>query len=674
MHLTNRAVEAEPLLERVVSVYEKNFGPNHIQVADALFGLAVLRAERGDWPAAVELGRRAISIVTSHGQDVFAGERDRVDGDEAEAAGRPHVDSSRVADKTNAFRTHTRALYRSGPDDRRAQEEGFEAAQWALQTDAAHALAQMSARFALGSTPLAAVVREQQDLIARRQAEDSRLLAAIGRGDTHLTEQSRATLSEISAKLSSIDIRLGTEFPQYADLSEPKPLSIADTQLLLARDEALMLFLDIPRTYSLPEESLGFLVTRETFRWFRIPIGPRALGSQVAALRCGLDETLWLDATDWPQATEDQLRQRTAQIAHRKRCEALLKATPRAEVSGLGPNQVLPFDLERANKLYQALFGQIEELIKNKHLLIVPAGPLTALPFHILTTQKPRTPLPTQSDGYGDAAWLAKSNAITVLPSVASLKAVRSIAKTSKATSSFIGFGDPLLVGPSGTDKRAWTRQNCTPSGSAPLQIAARSSLGPIPNFFRGRLADVQLIRHQYPLPETADELCAVAHAIGAPESSVFLGEKATETIIKDLSASGKLSDVHVVHFATHGLLASESSLVGSSVAEPALILTPPAVPTEADDGLLTASEVAQLKLDADWVVLSACNTAAGETDKPDAQALSGLARAFFYAGARALLVSHWAVDSQATVSLITRPSTKSHQTTLVAQRRCVGR
>jgi len=152
------------------------------------------------------------------------------------------------------------------------------------------------------------------------------------------------------------------------------------------------------------------------------------------------------------------------------------------------------------------------------------------------------------------------------------------------------------------------------------------------------------------------------------------LGEKATETIIKDLSASGKLSDVHVVHFATHGLLASESSLVGSSVAEPALILTPPAVPTEADDGLLTASEVAQLKLDADWVVLSACNTAAGETDKPDAQALSGLARAFFYAGARALLVSHWAVDSQATVSLITRPSTKSHQTTLVAQRRCVGR
>jgi len=70
------------------------------------------------------------------------------------------------------------------------------------------------------------------------------------------------------------------------------------------------------------------------------------------------------------------------------------------------------------------------------------------------------------------------------------------------------------------------------------------------------------------------------------------------------------------------------------------------------DGSLLTASEVAQLKLDAEWVVLSACNTIAG--DKPGAEALSGLARAFFYAGARALLVSHWAVDSNATVKLIT--------------------
>ena len=68
-------------------------------------------------------------------------------------------------------------------------------------------------------------------------------------------------------------------------------------------------------------------------------------------------------------------------------------------------------------------------------------------------------------------------------------------------------------------------------------------------------------------------------------------------------------------------------------------MLTPPPQGSEADDGYLSASEIARLKLDADWVILSACNTAAGEAK--GAAALSGLARAFFYAGARSLLVSH---------------------------------
>jgi CHAT domain-containing protein len=191
-----------------------------------------------------------------------------------------------------------------------------------------------------------------------------------------------------------------------------------------------------------------------------------------------------------------------------------------------------------------------------------------------------------------------------------------------------------------------------TPEG---LRVASRSVRAPLSQFFRGNLADVELIRRQYPLPETADELCAVAQATGASPATVHLGDKATEKTIKALSASGALANARVVHFATHGLLARESGMVGVK-AEPALILTPPGRPSEEDDGLLTASEVANLKLDADWIVLSACNTAAGRgTDLGSDEALSGLARAFFYAGARALLVSHWAVNSQATVRLITK-------------------
>jgi CHAT domain-containing protein len=65
------------------------------------------------------------------------------------------------------------------------------------------------------------------------------------------------------------------------------------------------------------------------------------------------------------------------------------------------------------------------------------------------------------------------------------------------------------------------------------------------------------------------------------------------------------------------------------------------------------ASEIATLELDADWVVLSACNTATAD-GTPAGEGLSGLARAFFYAGSRALLVSHWAVDSAAVARLTT--------------------
>jgi CHAT domain-containing protein len=164
----------------------------------------------------------------------------------------------------------------------------------------------------------------------------------------------------------------------------------------------------------------------------------------------------------------------------------------------------------------------------------------------------------------------------------------------------------------------------------------------------RGGLADVAQIRAAPPLPETADELCAVAADLRVPANDIYLGARATVAQVRKLSDAGDLQKFHLVHFATHGALAGQ---VGGST-EPGLILTPPATASEADDGYLSASKIAGLKLDADWVILSACNTGAGGSR--DAEALSGLARAFFYAGTRALLVSHWSVNSEATVKLIT--------------------
>jgi CHAT domain-containing protein len=195
-----------------------------------------------------------------------------------------------------------------------------------------------------------------------------------------------------------------------------------------------------------------------------------------------------------------------------------------------------------------------------------------------------------------------------------------------------IGFGDPVFA----------PEDQATPARQQ-RQVKAGAQTRAYADFWQGAGVDQAKLAEALPsLPDTADELKAVALTLGAPTSEIHLGKNASETEVK----FAPLADYRVVYFATHGLVAGDVK----GLAEPSLALSIPKKPTDFDDGLLTASEIAQLKLNADWVVLSACNTAAG--DKPGAEALSGLARAFFYAGARALLVSQWAVASDAATRL----------------------
>ena len=228
--------------------------------------------------------------------------------------------------------------------------------------------------------------------------------------------------------------------------------------------------------------------------------------------------------------------------------------------------------------------------------------------------------------------WLVRKYAVTVLPSIASLKILRGEKSTVAALKPMIGFGDPVF-------------DRTTRAAGRPKVAALNRSLT---SFYRGVTADTKALAEALPaLPETADELRAVAKILGARSEDIELGEAASVTTVKN----EPLSNYRVVYFATHALVAGEVEKFAKVKAEPALVLSIPEKPTEDDDGLLRASDVAMLKMNADFVVLSACNTAAG--DKPGAEALSGLARAFFYAGAKSLVVSHWEVDSDATVELM---------------------
>jgi CHAT domain-containing protein/Tfp pilus assembly protein PilF len=596
--------EAEGLDRRALAIYEKARGQDHPDVAGTLDNLAILFAAAGNRDTALVYSRRATAAVIAHAAI------------EAPGAQQKEQRGGLIEQRAEYFLRHVANLAAapagSSPPPALGHE-AFEIAQWGGRSVAAAALQQMSTRIGSGTDVLARVIREKQDLAAAWHGKDKALLAALvkpeGQQGRAPIEVLRREIGDIERRLAAIAAQLEREFPEYAALASPRPFKVEEVQTLLETDEALVFFL------MSGTETYVFAQTRERFEWRTIPVGWKALVDKVTALRSGLD----------------------------------VDGLNRATKAGTKPE---PFDLGVAHELYTALFSAIEPVIKDKrHLLVVPSGPLTALPFYLLVTQKPAAAASESPSRYREAAWLLKRHAMSVLPSVASLKALRQYAKKSTAAKPYIAFGNPLLLGPDGTDTGAWDRQRCPRDAPRVAQRVARAGklLPGISSLFRGNLADVAEVQRLDALPETSEELCEVARRLGVPESEIWLGERATESNVKEMSEQGRLASYGIVHFATHGLVTGELK----GLAEPALVLTPPAKASEIDDGLLTASEVAQLKLNADWVVLSACNTAAA--GEQGAEALSGLARAFFYAGARALLVSHWKVHSEAAVRLTTK-------------------
>src|SRR5262249_26319310 len=137
-------------------------------------------------------------------------------------------------------------------------------------------------------------------------------------------------------------------------------------------------------------------------------------------------------------------------------------------------------------------------------------------------------------------------------------------------------------------------------AGKERAQRSAGAAIHSSVSYFRGLIANVEAVRRICPLPETARELECVAENLRAGPRSLTLGPAFTEAAIKRIP----LDQYQIIHFATHGLLFDEAQSIAGTDAEPALVMTPPKSPTFDDDGLLTASEIARLKLNADWVVL----------------------------------------------------------------------
>lgn len=487
-------------------------------------------------------------------------------------------------------------------------EDAFIAAQRVIESEAANALQQMAMRQAAGEDGLGHLIRERQDLVGAWRQDDAGLSKALGTGGADVSAL-RESLAATDARIVAIDGTLAARYPEFAHLQRPAPLDLLTVRGRLAEAEVLLFFADTGRIGDEATETYLWAVPKSgAVRWVKLPRPTTDLVEILREMRGSL-------------GVGAQVR------------------GPTPIATSAGQDRIARM-IGAASELYAALLGQVGDLIEGKALVIVPSRSLAPLPFQALVAAPPPA---ASTDRYRDAHWLALDHAVTILPSVASLRPTP-VAEGSAGTDPYVAFANPLLTGHGGTDLRALGRTGCA---AAPhVQTAQLDPLPATEMLFRGASADVAMVRSLPPLPETTDEVCAIAAILGAGPGALHLGADATESTLRALSADGKLARARIVHFATHGLVSGDLK----GLAEPAIVLTPPAHASAADDGLLTASEVTELKLDADWVILSACNTASSDGG---GEALSGLARAFFYAGARALLVSHWPVNSEATVRLV---------------------
>jgi len=544
-----RYAEAEPLLKRALAIREKVFGPDHPAVATALDNLAALYVNRGRYAEALPLVRTTIANKTAKTWPAL-----------------PVLFGARGAKLIAA-------------DE--ATDDGLNVMQRASQTSAGKALNALAVRFSAGTDRLAQLVRREQDLASEGDNLDKAIIAAASnepsKRDAAAELRIRDRIAAVAKERNDLQTVFTREFPNYAALSRPEPLTVKDIQPLLAADEALVV---VDLAAKSGAKSYVWAITRSAADWKELAVAAPDISKAVSALRAGLDF-----------------------------------------------DNEKPFDTQASFELYRKILAPVEDMLRGKpRLSIVLTGALTSLPPQLLVARDPT------GKALKDVDWLLRTHAVTVLPSIASLKVLRGKSAVADAKNPLIGFANPVF------DR---TPEQLQQNVRVAAEVTASRGL-------RGAVADIGELRAALPaLPETANELREVAASVKADPANVILGPAATETRVKQ----EKLDQYRIVYFATHGLLAGDVADYAKLNAEPALVLSLPEKPTEFDDGLLTASEVAQLKLNADWVVLSACNTASG--DMPGAEALSGLARAFFYAGGRSLLVSNWEVETESAVALM---------------------
>jgi CHAT domain-containing protein len=573
-------------------------GANSFDTATAHGTLAIGFARAGRDADAIREFKAAIPVL-------MAASRENADEDD------PTVVAARSARRQRIVESYIGVLARgtasSNTKSNDVAVETFALADAIRGRSVQKALADASARMVAKDSALAELVRDEQNLGKQINAAlgtlNNLLALPSDQRDELTVRATSASIEKLRADRKTAQQDIKRRFPSYADLIDPKPPSVDEIKNALRPGEALLSY------YFGQNASFVWAVPKDgDVAFASVPATAAELETKVRRLRQALE----------PQASM--------------------------------VSEIPPFDVALGYELYTLLLKPVEAAWRPaESLIVVTNGALGELPLSLLPTA------PAQIDAaakplfanYRTVAWLARSHAVTVVPSASAIVTLRRLPRGSPARDKLIGFGDPYF--------NAEQAAEAEREQAAPMVVASAAGAD-TENVTRGIPLRLRASPHTEEndaatlailprLPDTRFELISMAEALEAdPAKALYLGKAANEQNVETLD----LSHYRIVAFSTHGLVPSDLD----GLTQPALALTAPDVAGVKGDGLLTMEKILALKLDADWVVLSACNTAAGAG--AGAEAASGLGSAFFYAGTRALLVTNWSVHSASARELIT--------------------
>ncbi len=589
---TGKANRAAGMLRGILDAQARRTFVPPLEVAQTQAYLGIALARLGNDETALGLFQQAVPVLL---QQL---------GGRTGSADRGAVQLYRLRLVLDAYLELLGRMNQGDPNGQNGSTEAFGVADIARDSSVRQAVAFSAARAQLPDAELAELARREQDDANRIRVLTRLLDGALNhqqRSDQPIASL-RQQLIALSNEQTALRQEIARRYPGYASLLDPRTATPGDVQRALKPGEALI------SIYCGERHTYVWTITPTDARWRVLPISRDEIANEVTHLRETLD---------------------------------------------LADGKLKRYDVAAAHDLYARLLAPDAMLWRDaRTLVVVPHGALGALPFSVLLTAPVPPDAPLGGNGYAAMPWLVRRVAVVQESSTNSFVAQRAMRAPSGERAPFVGFGDPLFStdAANGTERAPHVRQlriSAADDVVRPVVAQALQSDEPVKRADQDAPPTLEQSFALLPaLPDTADELTDIARTLGANrEADVFLGARASKANVKRTD----LSRYRVVAFATHGLKAGE--LAGLD--QPALAMANPALTHEpGDDGFLKLEDVFALRLNADWVVLSACNTAS--PDGGSNEAVSGLGRGFFYAGARSVLVSNWAVESHSARMLTT--------------------